>query len=174
MTMGRFIIPLALTGLLLAACEERTPAPDEADAIAAEESAGSYTVDPETGEVRATHTDPSGVTTTLAAGESVAPVLTPPFVLPPGASVDSVTRVERGEGSLVTIAFASELGVADLAQFYRDLAERGGFDLSTDLATGAGLVMAGSEIASETRFSLSIQESEEGSRAELTVSRGIG
>ena len=172
--MGRTFPLIMASCLALAGCGE-TQEPSEAE-VAAEDAKpiGSYTVDPETGEVRAVHTDGDGTRTTLAAGRTVDPVLPAPFVLPPGATIESVTRVEQGEGRLVTIVFTSALDRNALAEFYRGLADEAGFSVTSDIPGESALVLAGEDVDEGTTFAATIRASDGGSEAELTVSAGIG
>ena len=172
--MGRTLPFIMASCLALAGCGD-TQDPSEAE-VAAEDAKpiGSYTVDPETGEVRAVHTDGDGTRTTLAAGRTVDPVLPAPFILPPDATIESVTRVEQGEGRLVTIVFTSELDRNALAEFYRNLASEAGFTVTSDIPGENALVLAGENADDGTTFAATMRASEEGSEAELTVSAGIG
>ncbi|MCA0910897.1 hypothetical protein [Qipengyuania gaetbuli] len=138
------------------------------------DAGGSYTVDRATGEVRATHTDAEGVTTTLAAGERVDPGLPAPFALPRGATVIRATRVEQGEGRLVTVEFTSDMGVVELADFYRTLATSSGFDLTSDLPGKAGAILAGRKTAGAMTFTLQAKPQDYGTDAQITVGLGIG
>lgn len=168
-----FSLPFLVCAALTACSDAGTP---REAGIEPEETqmASDYLVDPETGEVRASHTDAAGVTTTLRAGEKVDPVLPQPFVLPPGAAITRVTRVDQGDAMLVTIAFTTELTVAELAARYRDLGAGGGFALTTDIAAADNAVLAGRHQDGAGTFSLSARRSAQGTAAELTVARSIG
>lgn len=173
--MGRFLIPAAIVAMLISACESRDSAPRaEEDPSAVADASGSYTVDRKTGEVRATHTDAEGVTTTLASGERVDPGLPAPFTLPRGATVIRATRVEQGEGRLVTVEFTSDMGVAELADFYRKLAKSSGFDLTSDLPGESGAILAGRKMAGAMTFTLQAKPQDSGTDAQITVGQGIG
>ena len=158
--------------MLISACESRDSARRAEKDLA--DAGGSYTVDRETGEVRATHTDAEGVTTTLAAGERVDPGLPAPFALPRGATVIRATRVEQGEGRLVTVEFTSDMGVAELAAFYRKLAKSSGFDLTTDLPGESGAILAGRKTAGAMTFTFQAKPQDSGTDAQITVGLGIG
>ena len=173
--MGRFLIPTAMAAMLISACEsEEATTRAEKDPPAVADAGGSYTVDRETGEVRATHTDAQGVTTTLAAGERVDPGLPAPFALPRGATVIRVTRVEQGEGRLVTVEFTSDMEAAELADFYRKLAKSSGFDLTSDLPGESGAILAGQKAAGAMTFTLQAKRRDSGTDAQITVGQGIG
>ena len=161
--------------MLISACESEDGATrSEGDPSAVADASGSYTVDRDTGEVRATHTDAEGVTTTLAAGERVDPGLPAPFALPRGATVIRATRVEQGEGRLVTVEFTSNMGVAELADFYRTLAKSSGFDLTSDLPGESGAILAGQKEAGAMTFTLQAKRQDSGTDAQITVRQGIG
>ncbi len=172
--MGRTYPIIMACCLALAGCGDAQDTPDEEIAAAEVEPIGSYTVDPETGEVRAVHTDAGGTRTTLETGRTVDPVLPAPFILPKGARIESVTRVEQGEGRLVTIYFATDLDRDALAGFYRDLAKEAGFVVTADIPGENALVLAGENAAVNTTFAATIRAADGDSEAELTVRAGIG
>lgn len=133
------------------------------------EPVGSYDIDPESGEVRATHTDEAGVTTTMRAGQSVPPVLPEPFTIYPGSKVTSTTRVEQGDGAFVTVDFTTPDERARVVDFYRRSAieagiepevEIGGEDATTiggeDRQGGMSFTLNATVVAGETRGQLSI------------------
>ena len=171
--MGQQSLSIIAACLLLTACgaasEEAASEPD-----AAPEPIGSYSVDPETGEVSATLTDAAGATTTMRAGSSVDPVLPPPFVLPPDSKVTSVTRVEREGAQLVVLQFESSLAPEAVAEFFRDLASAQDFRLTADIPGKQGIVIAGEHTGGENTFSLRVEPAEVGSGGELTVTAGLG
>lgn len=172
--MGRKHPLIMACCLALAGCGDAQENPDEEIAAAEAEAIGSYTVDPETGEVRAMHTDAGGTRTTMETGQTVDPVLPKPFILPAGATIESVTRVEQGEGRLVTIEFATDFDRDALAGFYRDLAKEAGFLVTADIPGENALVLAGENAAGSTTFAATIRAADGGSEAELTVRAGIG
>ncbi|WP_226700396.1 hypothetical protein [Qipengyuania gaetbuli] len=164
-----------MAAMLISACESEDGATrTEEDPSAVADASGSYTVDRETGEVRATHTDAQGVTTTLAAGERVDPGLPAPFALPRGATVIRATRVEQGEGRLVTVEFTSDMEAAELTDFYRKLAKSSGFDLTSDLPGESGAILAGRKTAGAMTFTLQAKPQDSGTDAQITVGQGIG
>ena len=171
--MGQQSLSIIAACLLLTACgsasEEAESKPD-----AAAEPIGSYSVDPETGEVTATLTDAAGATTTMQAGSLVDPVLPPPFVLPPESRVIGVTRVQREGGQLVVLQFESSLAPEAIAEFYRNLASAHDFRLTVDIPGKQGIVIAGEHTGGENTFSLRVEPAEGGSSGELTVTAGLG
>ena len=166
--MRRPFLPV-LTAIALSACGS-----DIADGSGDGEAgrdAGTYEVDAETGETRASITTEDG-TTTMVAGENVAADLPDGFTLYPGAEVISTINIGRGKGQGVMLSFASDDPSEDLVAFYRKQAEEAGVKIEMVLETGR-MTMIGGEGPGNTQ--MTFQTDSEGSRTtgQLTVSRGL-
>ncbi|MBY6129238.1 hypothetical protein KUW15_10975 [Qipengyuania aquimaris] len=170
----RHFPPLLLSSaLLLSACGSGEGG-TEGDATAAEtEALGSYTIDPESGEVRATHTDAAGVTTTMRAGENV-PVRWPdPFTAYPGAEITNTTRVEQGEGAFVTVEFTTPDARPDVVEFYRKQAVEAGIEPEIEVSGGETTTLGGENRDRKASFALQVTRVDGRTEGQISVTRGF-
>ena len=159
----------ALTGCERASDSE---AP-EADAAASSEPVGDYTIVPETGEVRATHTDTAGVTTSLRAGDTIKAELPAPFTVYPDAAVSYGTQVQRGDGTSATIEFDTPDSVNDVVAFYRKQAADAQITPNVEVTGGDTTTLAGTNRRGGTSFALQATRGQNGTRGLLSVESGF-
>ena len=167
--LSLFLIPT----LVLTACKK---VDDESDTEAVEEMGepiGSYYIDPESGEVRATHTDAAGVTTTMRAGEAVEARFPKPFSVYPDAKVANTTLLDQGKGRSVTIEFTTGDTREEVVRYYREQAESAGIEPDVEVSAGATTTLAGRNVASDLRFALQVTRVSALSEGQLTVTRGL-
>ena len=127
--------------------------------------------DPQAGETRAQITTSHG-TTQLRSGEKVQPRLPPGFTAYPDAQVVDVTQVTRGDGLTVLLTMASADEPAAIAQFYHQQATDAGVTIDVAIAAPDGNTLSGVG-PDGLRFSLYARPEGEGSRAQLSLSRGL-
>ncbi|EDL48584.1 hypothetical protein [Erythrobacter sp. SD-21] len=140
---------------------------DEAD------PAGSYDIDPETGEIRATHTDTTGLTTTMRAGEKVEARYPAPFTGYPGAKVTNTTRVEQGENLFVTIEFTTPDAREKVVAFYRAQAEEAGIDPEIEVSGGQTTTLGGENARGGASFALQVTRVGEETQGQISVASGF-
>ena len=141
--------------------------------MAEEEALGSYDIDPESGEIRATHTDAAGVTTTMYAGESVPARLPAPFAPYPGATVSNTTRVEQGEGMFVTVEFDTSDTREKVVEFYRAQAVEAGIDPEIEISAGQTTTLGGESGAARSSFALQVTRVGDRTEGQISVARGL-
>ena len=164
---------LLLPALALTACKK---VEDEGETEAAAEMAdpvGSYDIDPESGEVRATHTDAAGVTTTMRAGETVEARFPEPFTAYPGMTITNTTSVARGEGAFVTVEFTSPDPRANIVDFYRAQAELAGINPDVEVEGGETTTLGGENAGEELSFALQVTRVRSRTEGQLSVARGL-
>ena len=163
------LIPaLALTACKKVDDESETDAPAEMG-----EPIGSYDVDPESGEVSATHTDAAGVTTTMRAGEKVEARFPEPFTAYPGAQITNTTRVEQGDGAFITVEFTTEDTRDAVVEFYRKQASKANIVPDIEVSGGATTTLGGDNRQQEMRFALQVTRVSQRTEGQLTVARGF-
>ena len=158
------LLPFALA---VTACQKAEEG--EGDRVEAAEPMGRYDIDPESGEVSATHTDAGGVTTTLRAGDRVDPRYPEPFTVYPGAEVTNTTLVDRGEGTAVTIEFSTVDEREDVVRFYRDQARQAGIEPHIEVAAGPTTTLGGTSEDGEMRFALQVTQMSPLTEGQLSV-----
>ena len=165
---------LLCCALLVSACgASDTDAGEDAAEAAETEALGSYTIDPESGEVRATHTDAAGVTTTMRAGENV-PVRWPePFTAYPGAEITNTTRVEQGDGAFVTVEFTTPDARADVVEFYRKQAVVAGVEPEIEVSGGETTTLGGENRDRKSSFALQVTRVDGRTEGQISVARGF-
>ena len=161
------LVPLLPFALALTACQNTDEG--EADAVETAEPMGRYEIDPESGEVRATHTDAVGVTTTLRAGDKVDPRYPEPFTLYPGARITNTMLVDRGEGTAVIVEFATVDARDDVIQFYREQARKAGIEPDIEVAAGPTTTLGGTSGDGELRFALQVTQMSPLTEGQLSV-----
>lgn len=170
----RFALSLVVLPVLaLSACQK---ADDETETDPADEIVepiGSYDIDPESGEVRATHTDAAGVTTTMRAGETVEARFPEPFTGYPGADITNTTRVEQGDGTSITIEFITADARDEVVKFYREQAGEAGIEPDVEVAGGATTTLGGENLQRDIRFALQVTRVSARTEGQLNVSRGF-
>lgn len=166
---------LLLPALALTACK-KVEDESETDTETASEMAdpvGSYDIDPESGEVRATHTDRSGVTTTMRAGEKVAPRFPEPFTAYPGATITNTTRVEQGEGAFVTVEFTTPDTREKIVGFYRTQAKTAGIEPDIEVSGGQTTTLGGENTRERASFALQVTRIGDRTEGQLSIARGF-
>ena len=170
----RFALSLILIpALALTACKK---VDEESETDAEEEMGepiGSYDIDPDSGEVSATHTDASGVTTTMRAGETVEARFPEPFTAYPGADITNTTRVEQGDGAFVTVEFTTADTREQVVEFYRAQAKKAGIEPDIEVSGGATTTLGGENRQQQTRFALQVTRVSALTEGQLTVARGF-
>lgn len=164
---------LLLPILALTACKKASDEGETNPSVETTEPIGTYDIDPESGEIRATHTDAAGVTTTMSAGESVEARFPEPFTLYPGANITNTTRVEQGEGAFVTVEFTTSDAREEVVAFYRGQARQAGIDPDIEVSGGATTTLGGENTKKEMRFALQVTSVSALSEGQLTVARGF-
>lgn len=174
--MRRTLSSLWLSALLLSACNSADNI-GNADKNEGDndniEPVGSYDIDPASGEVRATHTDANGVTTTMRAGKDVPPDLPEPFLLYPGAQVTGTTRVDHGEGAFVTLDFTTSDERAQVVEYYREQALEAGIDPEVEIDGTNATTLGGENREDGISFTLSVTKEGSMTEAQLSVARGF-
>ena len=127
--------------------------------------------DAKAGETRAQITTSEG-TTQLRSGDKVQPHLPRGFTLYPHAEIVDVTQVTRGDGFSLLLTMNSRDGAGAIAQFYRQQAVSAGVAIDVTIATPDGSTLSG-QAPDGLRFSLYSRPGEKGSRAQLSLSRGL-
>ena len=161
-----------LAALSLAACEVREADDQSADTPGQVEPVGGYAIDPETGEISATHTGEGGAVTRMRAGADVPVQLPDGFTLYPGAEVIDNTRVEQADSELVVLRFVSAATQSQLIDFYREQAGAAGVTLDIDVGRGDARTVAGRGADGRT-VSLVVTRGSELTRAQLSLARGV-
>ena len=162
-----------LPALILSACSK---VEDEGDTGAQEEIAepiGSYDIDAESGEVRATLTDSDGVTTTMQAGSEVEARFPPPFTAYPNAQITNTTWVEQGDGTFVTVEFTTPDPRASVVDFYRRQAEAAGIEVEVEVDAGETTTIGGENSADRSSFALQVTEKARATQGQVSVTRGL-
>ena len=127
--------------------------------------------DPQAGETRAQITTSEG-TTQLRAGEKVRASLPRGFTLYPDAQVTDVTQVTRGDGFSLQLTMNSSDAPDAIAQFYRQQARAAGVAVDLAIAAPDGSTLSG-KAPDGLRVSFYARPDGEGSRAQLSLSRGL-
>ncbi|MBX7540131.1 hypothetical protein [Qipengyuania sphaerica] len=137
------------------------------------EPVGSYDIDPQTGEIRATHTDAAGITTTMRAGEAVEARFPEPFTAYPSAKITNTTRVEQGEGAFVTVEFTSPDPRKQIVEFYRAQAKEAGIDPDIEIDGGETTTLGGENLDVKTSFALQVTRVGDVTEGQLSVASGF-
>ena len=170
----RHVLPSSLALILaLPACGQQDDEAADEVAADAQEPLGSYDIDPQSGEVRATHTDAAGVTTTMRAGEKVDARLPEPFTLYPGASVTNTTRVEQGDGAFVTVEFTTPDEREKVVEFYRQQARYAGIDLEVEVSAGATTTLGGENRERRSSFALQVTRVSALTEGQVSIASGF-
>lgn len=168
------LLSLWLPVLLLSACDDADKDGRLNDGGSENvEPVGSYDIDPASGEVRATHTDVGGVTTTMRAGKDVPPDLPEPFLLYPGAQVTGTTRVDQGDGAFVTLDFTTSDERARVVEYYREQALEAGIDPEVEIRGTNATTLGGENRGEGISFTLSVTREASVTEAQLSVARGF-
>ncbi|MEZ5695125.1 MAG: hypothetical protein R3E18_01440 [Sphingomonadaceae bacterium] len=159
---------LAIAGIaiVLASCSSEKSGTFETD-----EGKGSYTVDQTSGETSATITTEDG-TVTMRSGENVAVDLPKGFTLYPGAKVISNTVIAQDDGKGALVVMESEASPQDMSDFYKKQAEAAGVDISIQLSTDEGRMIAG-QAADGSSFSFNANAEDGKTVSQLTVQHGM-
>lgn len=161
--MRKWILPVAAL-TVLSACGAET------DDKAANEEA-EYSVDEESGEVKATIQTDDG-TATFRSGADVPVDLPDGFTLYPGAKVTSNSRFEQGDDNqVVLLSFESEDSGEQIADFYRDAATKAGFRIAVDATMNGGRLITG-DAKKGGVFTLSTSTEDGKTTAQLTTGLG--
>lgn len=164
---------LALAVLLLSACSKSDEGESAGGEAESAEALGSYDINPESGEVRATHTDAAGVTTTMRAGKDVPVELVDPFLPYPGAELVTTTRVDQGDGSFVTLDFTTPDNRNQVVAFYRELALDAGIEPEIDISGENSTTLGGENRDSRISFTLSVRSDGNRTEGQLSVASGF-
>ena len=166
---------LLSTSLIIAACQGGgQDAGEGADAAdRPEDAAGSYAIDPESGEITASHTDASGVTTTMRSGEKVEARLPKPFTVYPGARITNTTRVDQGAGAFVTVEFITPDPRDAVVEFYRSQAQEAGIPADIEVSGGETTTLGGERPARKSSFALQVTRVEDRTEGQISVSSGF-
>ena len=159
--------------LAFTACKGAEDGASGTDEASTQEAIGSYDIDPESGEITASHTDATGVTTTLRAGENVEPRFPEPFTRYPGMTVTNTTRVERGESAFVTVEFTSPDPRETIVAFYRAQAEVAGIDPDIEIDGGQTTTLGGEHSRQKFSFALQVTRIDGQTEGQLSVASGI-
>ena len=160
--------------LILSACSRVDD--DEGQGEAQEDAAepiGSYDIDSESGEVRATLTDPDGVTTTMLAGSEVEPRFPPPFTAYPNARITNTTWVEQGDGTFLTVEFTTPDPRASVVDFYRKQAQAAGIDVEVEVDAGETTTIGGENSADGSSFALQVTDKARATEGQVSITRGL-
>lgn len=160
--------------LLLSACssaEERSEAGGGETEDA--ETLGSYDIDPESGEVRASHTDAAGVTTTMRAGKEVSPDLPEPFRAYPDAEIVSTTRVDQRDGVFVALDFTTSDQREQVVSYYREQALEAGIASEVEITGENATTLGGENRDRGISFTLNVSREANRTRAQLSVASGF-
>ena len=158
----------AALALGLAACSSEQSGTIEGD----DGETGDYSIDTQTGEATATITTEDG-TVTLRSGESVPVDLPAGFTVYPGAKITGNTTVNQGDGSGTIVTLTTSDSAKQVADFYRDQAEKAGIAIQMNMATNGGQIVGGQSEDGLT-FSLLATPTPDGSSAQLTVGQELG
>ena len=170
----RLVLPISLASLIfLHACGAKDDDRSGGDVEVGQEVLGSYDIDPESGEVRATHTDASGVTTTMRAGEKVTARLPDPFSVYPGATVTNTTRVNQGKGAFVTIEFTTPDDREKVVEFYRKQLGDAGIQPEVEVSAGATTTLGGENRQKRTSFALQVTRVSALTEGQVSVANGF-
>ncbi len=164
------IVCLALA-LTTAGCERIEDEPQTEAQSDPQLPRGSYDIDSETGETRATYRNDDGTTTTMRSGEAVPVDLPAGFELYPAATVTNNTRVEQPDGAMVLLNLESRDDPSALVAFYRDQAEAAGIDVDLELDTGS-MIMIGGQAESGSSFSFTATRQNGTTQGQLSVGQG--
>ncbi|MBT8426709.1 MAG: hypothetical protein KJO02_01630 [Erythrobacter sp.] len=159
--------------LALSACGQQGDEPADGTSEDAQEALGSYDIDPQSGEVRATHTDAAGVTTTMRAGERVEARLPEPFSLYPGATVTNTTRVEQGDGAFVTVEFTTSDEREKVVEFYRKQAHDAGIEPEVEVSAGATTTLGGENRQRQSSFALQVTRVSALTEGQVSIASGF-
>lgn len=164
---------MMLPALLLTACKKIEDDGGRSTDTQLAEPTGSYEIDRESGEIRATHTDAAGVTTRLQAGENVAARFPAPFTAYPGSTITNTVLLDRGEAGSITVEFTTPDPRGDVVRFYREQAREAGIAPDVEVSAGDTTTLAGEDAGSRTRFALQVTETSGPAEAHVTISRGL-
>ena len=164
---------LLLPVLVLSACQKADEDGETAEAAETAEPVGSYDIDPESGEVSASHKDASGVVTEMRAGENVVARFPEPFTAYPGATITNTTQVDRGEGVFVTVEFTTPDARDKVVAFYRAQAEEAGITPDIEVSGGETTTLGGENMAERASFALQVTRVGETTEGQLSVARGF-
>ncbi len=168
------VLPISLALVLaLPACGQQGDEPTDDASEAVQEALGSYDIDPQSGEVRATHTDAAGVTTTMRAGERVEARLPEPFSLYPGASVTKTTRVEKGDGAFVTVEFTTPDEREKVVEYYRQQARDAGIEPEVEVSAGATTTLGGENRDQKSSFALQVTRVSVLTEGQVSIASGF-
>ena len=158
----------------MAACE-RVPDTDESDKFNTNsvEPIGDYTIDPKTGEVRATHTDARGVTTTMRSGDTVVATLPAPFTNYPSATISYATQVQQGEEASVTIEFSTPEAAEKVLAHYEAQAAQAQIEPDIAISAGDTTTLAGTNRRTDLSFALQVTRTNDGTTGQLSVASGL-
>ena len=171
----KFILPgLFVSTLLLSACSSSEEGDEATDSdTEAAEALGSYDIDPESGEVRATHTDEAGVTTTMRAGKKVPPDLPEPFLPYPDAEIVSTTRVDQDSGVFVALDFTTSDQREQVVAYYREQALDAGIAPEVEITGEDATTLGGENRSRGISFTLNVSGEAGRTRAQLSVASGF-
>lgn len=170
----RSVFPVSLALILvLTACGQQADEAADGPAEDAQETLGSYDIDPQSGEVRATHTDAAGVTTTMRAGETVEARLPEPFTVYPGASVTNTTRVEQGDGAFVTVEFTTPDEREKVVEFYRRQSRDAGIEPEVEVSAGATTTLGGENRERRSSFALQVTRVSALTEGQVSIASGF-
>lgn len=160
---------LAIAGIaiLLAACSSEKSGTFETD-----EGEGSYSIDEDSGETSASIKTEDG-TITMRSGENVAVDLPKGFTLYPGAKVVSNTVIAQDDGKGALVVMESDASPQEMGDFYKKQAEAAGVDISIQLTTDAGRMIAG-QAEDGSSFSFNANAEDGKTVGQLTVQQGMG
>ena len=169
--MGMMTRIVALIALIpLTACERAPIAQEERASV---DPIGDYAIDPQTGEIRATHTDAAGVTTSMRSGEQVVATLPAPFGMHPSATITYVTEVEQGDGMSVTIDFATEETADRIVAFHKAQAAEAQIVTDVEVAAADTTTLAGANPRTGMTYALQVTRTERGATGQLSVESGF-
>ncbi|TRD12193.1 hypothetical protein FGU71_10195 [Erythrobacter insulae] len=164
--MRRHIMPL-MAMAALCACGAET-----SDTVTSEDGQeGEYSIDSDSGEATATIDTPEG-TATFRSGADVPVDLPSGFALYPGATVTSNSRFDQETGTkVVLLSFESDDSPEAIADFYRESANKAGFEILVDATMNGGVLITGKGKSGGV-FTLSTSTQDGKTSAQLTTGLG--
>lgn len=171
--MGRVFLILPTLGILLSGCGMADAERQQQERLEQNAAAESFGPDAASGEILARHTDSEGVTTSMRAGTKGAVPLPKPFVIYPNSKVIEATLVERGEGRAVTVNFAVADERDTVVEFYRQLAHRAQIAPNVDINAENAATLAGRSANGRLYFTLHVDQQQDQTRGQLSVSSGM-
>ena len=171
--MRRLFATAMIPLLLLQACRKDDAGSSDEQREDLAEPVGSYDIDPVSGEIRASHTDAAGVTTTMRAGEEVVPRFPEPFTAYPGAQITNTTRVEQGTGSFVTVEFVTPDLREKVVAFYRAQAEQARIKPEIEVSAGDTTTLGGENLSRRASFALQVTRVDDETQGQLSVASGF-